>query len=106
MSLQTILFQLAVDTKVPVNGGVSSSVQNVPTIGADKVFEGILNGVYYMIGIAAVIALIVGGIMYATSSGDANGISKAKNIIIYAVVGIIVTLMAFTITGFVINRVG
>jgi heme/copper-type cytochrome/quinol oxidase subunit 2 len=108
MSIKSTLYQFAVDTsvKVPVNGDAGTTIQNVPTADADAVLSGILNSVYYMVGIAAVISLIVGGIMYATSGGDSNMVTKAKNIILYAVIGIVVTIMAFAITGFVINKVG
>ena len=106
--MKEILYQLAVDTstKLEVNGGTSSSVQNVYKVNADTVLSSLLNSVYYMLGIAAIISIIVGGIMYATSAGDSTAITKAKNIILYAIIGLVVAIMAFTITGFVIGRVG
>lgn len=94
-------------TKIDINGtDESKSVQNVWNFSADSVLSGILTMTYYFIGVAAVISMIVGGIMYATSAGDPSQVTKAKNIILYSVVGLIVAIMAFAITGFVINRVG
>ena len=102
------IFMAETSVKLPVGGSGDNSktIKNVPTVSADSVIGNVLNAVYYMIGIAAVIAIIVGGIMYATSGGDSNQITKAKNVILYAVIGVIVTLLAFGITGFVIARVG
>lgn len=108
MSLKDTLLQFAVatSTKLPVNGGESTSVQNVYKLDSNTVLSSVLNSVYFMIGIAAVISIILGGIIYATSGGDPNGAKRGKDIILYAIIGLVVSLMAFVITGFVIARVG
>ena len=49
--------------------------------------------------------IIVSGILYTTSAGDSARVKTAKNAITYAVVGIVVILLAFTITNFVIGKV-
>jgi hypothetical protein len=56
-------------------------------------------------GIAAVIAIIVSGIMFITAAGDSNKISTARNIIIYAVVGLIVIFLARTVVVFVVKNI-
>jgi hypothetical protein len=38
--------------------------------------------------------IVIGGIKFATSAGDASGVSSAKNTILYAVIGLVVALMA------------
>jgi hypothetical protein len=48
---------------------------------------GILGGI-------SVIMIVIGGIKFATSAGDASGVSSAKNTILYAVIGLVVALMA------------
>jgi hypothetical protein len=55
-------------------------------------------------GIAAVIIIIVSGIRFIMSSGDPAKVTQAKNTILYAVIGLIVIVMARTIIVFVINR--
>ncbi len=50
-------------------------------------------------------ALIYGGIMFATASGEEMKIQKAKKTIIGAIVGLIVGLLAWNIVGFVTNWV-
>ena len=54
----------------------------------------ILNTVYFLVGILAVIFIIIGGINYTVSQGDPGKVKKAKNTILYAIVGLIVALMA------------
>ena len=54
--------------------------------------------------VVAIISIIVYGIMYSVSAGDPGKISKAKNGIIYSVVGLLVVWCAFVITNYVAGR--
>lgn len=64
----------------------------------------ILNGIILILGLVAVIFIIIGGVNYITSSGDANKVKKAKDTILYAVIGLIICALAFAIVNFVIAR--
>ena len=77
---------------------------DIPTLTADEVLKNGLNIVYFLAGVVAVIVIIIGGIYYATSSGDSGKVTKAKNMILYSVVGIVIILSAFAITNFVVGR--
>ncbi len=70
-----------------------------------KTFQNIISTLLFIIGIIGVIVIVIAGIQYATSGGNAEQASKAKNSIIYAVVGIIVAVMAYAIVGFVIGNI-
>ena len=63
----------------------------------------ILNTVYFIVGILAVIFIIIGGINYTVSQGDPGRVAKAKNTVLYAIVGLVVALLAFAITTFILN---
>lgn len=65
----------------------------------------ILNIVYFVAGIVAVITIVIGGVRYTTSGGDPSGVKAAKDTVLYAVVGLVVVIMAAAITNFVINNV-
>lgn len=56
-------------------------------------------------GIAAVIVIMIAGIMMVTAAGDSNKVSTAKRTIVYTVVGLIVIILARTIILFVIGNV-
>lgn len=58
----------------------------------------------FIVGGISVIMLVIGGIRYATSAGDANAVNGAKNTILYAIIGLAVAATAFVIVGFVIGR--
>ncbi len=62
----------------------------------------ILNAIILVSGLIAVIFIIVGGINYMTSSGDAAKVKKAKDTILYSVIGLIICVLAFAIVNFVI----
>lgn len=83
---------------------IDASQAGIPTLTGDQVLQNGLNLAYFVAGIIAVIVIIVGGIMYATSAGEAGNVTKAKNLILYAVVGLVVIFAAFGITNFVIGR--
>ena len=76
----------------------------IPKNSADTVLSGGLDAVYFAGGAACVIVIVVAGILYALSAGDSNQTKQAKNAILYAVVGLVVILMAFVITSFVIGE--
>jgi hypothetical protein len=59
--------------------------------------------VFGIIGGVSFIIVAYGGFTYATSQGDPEKLAKAKNTIIYALIGLVVSLMAYTITEFVIG---
>ena len=65
----------------------------------------IINAVIGVLGIVAVIIIIIGGVSYMTSSGDAGKVKKAKDIILYGVIGLIICALAFAIVNFVIGGI-
>ena len=81
-----------------------SDVPNIPTLSSAQVVTNTLNIAYFLAGVIAVIVIIIGGIMYTTSAGNAGSVTKAKNMILFSVIGIVVILSAFALTNFVIGR--
>lgn len=80
----------------------------VPNAGVDEntILNNILGAAFFFFGIVAVLTIIFAGIMYVTSGGDAENVKRAKNAILFGVVGLIVTLLAFSIVGFILNWFG
>lgn len=69
----------------------------------EPIFRTITNVLLFIIGAVSVIMLIIGGIRYTISQGDSTAVSSAKNTILYAVIGIIVALLAYAIVNFVLG---
>ena len=70
--------------------------------GDSGVFKQITNTILYIVGIVAVIMLIIGGIKYVVSGGDAKKVTDAKNTVLYAIIGLVIAFLAFAIVNFVI----
>lgn len=58
-----------------------------------------------IVGVASVIMIIIGGFKYVLSNGDSNAINSAKNTIIYALIGLVISVIAGAIVQFVLSRV-
>lgn len=65
----------------------------------------IINVVLGVVGIVAVVVIIIGGISYLISQGDAGKVAKAKNTILYGLIGMFVALLAFAIINFLLTSV-
>ncbi len=59
----------------------------------------------FVVGVAAVIMMIIGGLKYITSNGDSNSITSAKNTVLYALIGIVIFLLSQAIVIFVLSRI-
>jgi len=63
----------------------------------------ILSAVFVALGVVAVVVIIIGGINYTISQGDPGKVKKAKDTILYGIVGLVISLSAFAIVQFVLN---
>lgn len=85
---------------------VDLSTNTIPKVQIDgATLEAVYNGVLVIAGIVSVIFIIVGGIKYSLSSGDPSEVSKAKNTILYSIIGLVVVMSAFAIIRFVTGSV-
>ena len=80
--------------------------QRSDLFGTDGVVTNIINTMLFIIGILAVIMLIFGGIRYVTSSGDAGRVTAAKNTVMYAIIGLIVAIVAWAVVNWVMSTLG
>lgn len=79
----------------------SAICQNRGADSATSLIGTIVNVLLFVVGILSVIMIIVSGIFYVTSSGDAGKLSKAKNTLTYSIVGLLVSFLAFAIVNWV-----
>lgn len=76
-----------------------------PIAGPNGILINVANLIAIIAGIVLVIMLIVAGIRYITSSGDSNGIQKAKDTIMHALIGLIVIVFARTLIAYLVSRI-
>lgn len=77
--------------------------QATTLFGPSGMFQTITNVLLFVVGAISVIMLIVGGIRYVVSGGDSTAVQGAKNTILYAIVGIVICLLAYAVVSFVIG---
>ncbi len=76
---------------------------NQSLVGDGGAITTVVNVLLFIIGALAVIMLIYGGIRYVTSGGNQESVRAAKNTILYAVVGLVVSIFAYALVNWVFN---
>ena len=94
-----------------VEPGKDPGATGIDTVGQQKSEDftnyvtNILNGVIGVLGLVCVVVIIIGGVNYMTSSGDAGKVKKAKDTILYGLIGLVVCVLAFALVNFVIAKI-
>lgn len=78
--------------------GGTENTQSLPAL-----IRTVINVLLFLIGAVAVIMIIIGGLKYVLSGGDQSAVTSAKNTILYAVIGLVVAILAYAIVNFVIS---
>ncbi len=92
---------------VPGSSAQSICGANDPSGGDfNSLIKNVINTILVVLGMIAVIMIVVGGIRYTTSNGESAQIASAKNTILYAVVGLVVAVLAYAIVNFVLAAFG
>jgi len=103
MSNLLTFFGEAINTKAIGGGGITGTEEAGNGL-TDKI-AGIVNAIIGVLGIVAVVVIILGGISYMTSNGDATKVKKAKDTILYGVIGLVIVILSAAIVNFVILKV-
>ena len=70
-------------------------------------FNGIVNFVIvYIVPVVAVLMLVVGGVMFYFAGGSPKLLTQGKNLIIYAIVGLVIVYAAYLIVGLALQIIG
>lgn len=75
-----------------------------PATANNATLQDALGIVYFVAGIVCVVIIIMGGVRYTLSGGDSGKVASAKNTIIYAVAGLVVILIAASVTQFIFGE--
>lgn len=86
-------------------GGAVNNIRpaDVGDTSLESYIQTIINVLLGLIGVVAVIMLIYGGFRYVLSGGNEKSTSAAKDTILFAIIGIVVAVLAFAIVNFVIG---
>ncbi len=89
-----------------VTGGNGCGDAEKSGAGLTGIIKLAVNLLSLIVGVAAVIMIIIGGLKYITSQGESSNTASAKSTILYAVIGLIVVALAQFIVRFTLNRAG
>lgn len=84
---------------VSVGDGAEVDVATIQ--GFECLLGNVLGAATTFIGLASFVMIIIGAFLYLTSGGNTKGTEAAKQTITYAIIGIVVSLMAYFILNFV-----
>ena len=99
---------VSAEGNLTLNSGVDSAQgEGVGQVSTDpeSLVKKFVNIFLFAVGALSVIMLIWGGIRYTTSAGDSNKVQAAKNTVLYAIVGLVVAILAYAIVNMVISKI-
>jgi hypothetical protein len=82
------------------NNGSFAECASTECVSADTLVTNLIQWVVGISGVVAAAFVVGGGIMYITSAGDPSRLQTAKNIIKYALIGLVICALAEIIAGF------
>lgn len=77
--------------------------QAVDLFGAAGIFTTLSNILLFIVGAISVIMIVIGGLRYVISGGNTTNVTAAKNTILYAIVGLVISMLAYAVINFVIT---
>lgn len=84
-----------------VRAAIDANNLNLPRADFTTTLSNIMSRVFQVVALLSVVFVAVGGIKYTLSNGDPSGLQKAKNTILYALIGLVVSVSASMILSFV-----
>ncbi len=93
----------AVDVFEQCNSNSDSAVCKGKGDEVGNIITPVVNTLLFILGAISVIMIIVAGVRYTTSGGDASSVTAAKNTLMYAIIGLIVAILAYAIVNFVLK---
>lgn len=85
--------------------GLDAAKGNTSSSTVEQIAPNIVNTALFVAGAAAVIMIIYGGFLFIFSAGESDKASKGRETIQWAVVGLVVCLLAYAIVNFVLKSV-
>ncbi|MEO6760836.1 MAG: pilin [Candidatus Saccharimonadales bacterium] len=73
------------------------------SLSINKIVSMVVNVLTYVVGAVSIVMIIIGGFKFMTSAGDAQKVASARNSIIYALIGLVIVVLAQLIVHFTIN---
>lgn len=96
---------LACDGLSPTTAGGSCAAKNATEPNVGNTLSTVINLMSAVAGIISVIMIIIAGVKFMTSQGDAGKVASARSTVIYAVIGLVIVVVSQGFVFFVLDRV-
>lgn len=103
IALVNVIPALAIGTISDGAESAKGAQQPSNLFGDAGIFSQISSVLLFIVGAIAVIMIIIGGLRYVVSGGDSAQVQSAKNTILYALIGIIIAILAYAAVNFVVG---
>ena len=87
-----------------INAATTDEMKNKQIDGSNGVIRTISNILIWVVGIVAVIMIVWSGFKYITTAGDASKVASAKSSLTYAIVGLTIAILSYSIVNFIMER--
>lgn len=101
LSLLTIPAYAQVNINACPGGNFSALCLGASDLG--KVIGNAINFIFVVAALLALVFLIIGGVKWLTSQGEKEGVNKARETIVAAIVGLVIIFLSYLIVNFVLN---
>lgn len=99
------MIEFLADMESGLREGAGDSLDRIQQTGTDIDITTILYFVYATAAVVAVGFIVYGGIQYTTTQGDPGKIRQAGQTLAFAIIGLIVVLLATVFTNFIFKSV-
>ena len=82
----------------------AGNVETGATRSLPESIQQVTNVLLFLLGAVAVIMLVIGGFKYVVSNGNAEQVKSAKNTIMYAIIGLVVAIVAYAAVDWVVKQ--
>lgn len=103
-SIISFIFVLALS--LPAVAGAQFGIPSgtgIPEGSVTEIIISVTQWLLYIVGFLGIIGFAIAGILYLTAAGDDDRISKAKNAMLYSIIGVIVAIAGVVALRFAAN---
>lgn len=83
---------------------ISKTDLNIPQGTPDNALATILKIVFAMAGAISIVVITVAGLQMVLSQGNPDQVNKSRNAVLYAVIGLVICVVGYSLVTFVINK--
>ena len=97
------MVSFAAMNNTPPDVGTLPEDTGLPEVSLPEFVGQIIQWILGIIGVILIALFVYGGFTYATSAGSQDKIENGKKIMMYAIIGVVIIVVAFVLTEYIIN---